>query len=211
MQKKKFLISGLGILPVICLLPTLVCAQVTGVWNTTALTRLDVTAIKAPGLKAEHTVDIADSTYSYRIDGSFVAGDITGSWIQNKLQYTIKVNKLILENVYRQMLEAPASNGKPSDLFVNSVKLVNSKLLGTQLDNGILGTESYEYHLDLTSKNTGRREVIKVKQTVQLAGQPPKATANSASLMQLADISVKPAYTPMAASVNAIRKYMSQL
>lgn len=146
---------------VVCLLPGLAMAQVTGLWNTTGLTRVDVTAIQAPGLVSEHTVEVADSTYQFNVNGDFVAGDISGKWFQRKNQYNVAVDHIALENQYRQSLE------KTSGMVVNQVKLVKSKLAGSQLDNGLWGGESYEYRID-TSLN-GRREVLKVLMTLNVA------------------------------------------
>ncbi len=151
----------LWLVVVICLLPGLVMAQVTGIWNTTGLTRVDVTAIKALNLVPEHTVEVADSSYEFKVNGDFVAGDIRGKWLQRKNQYNVAIDRLALENQYRLSLE------QTPGLVVNQIKLVKTKLAGSQLDNGLWGGESYEYRVDTTLN--GRREVLKVLMTLHVA------------------------------------------
>jgi len=153
------------------LLPVQANAQIAGVWNTTGLTKTDVTAIKAPGLVPEHYVDIADDTYNFNSDTSFVGGQIAGFWKQRKAVYTVTVNKQGLESQYRQALLA-------QNISVNSVKLTKNSFTGTEVDNGLWGTENYEY--TVSYQNTkNKTEVVKVVQTVLVAGTPVPKTANS--------------------------------
>lgn len=189
------------VLAVAWLLPGAAHAQVTGAWNTTGLTRTDVTPIKAPGLQPEHTVDIADSSYNFKVDTRFVAGDITGTWKQRKNQYTIIPNRLGLENLFRQSLENQG-------LIVHQIKMVKSRLIGNQLDNGIWGSESYEYKLDTTNPATGFRDVIRLVQTVKVAGRrPAENTAKKATVTP--DASDLPAHSPLDAAADAVIRYMS--
>ncbi len=182
-------------------LPSTVYAQVTGVWNTTGLTRIDVYAIKAPGLRPEHTVDIADSTYNFNVDTGFVSGDIVGTWRQRGSQYTIRANRLALENLFRQSLESQG-------LFVKQVQLFKSKLLGNQLDNGIWGSESYEYWIDSTD-SAGRRVVLRLVMTVKVAGLRPVKANAAKSASAKAALSSSPKHNVLDAAATAVLKYLS--
>ncbi|MEQ1529501.1 MAG: hypothetical protein ABL925_09305 [Methylococcales bacterium] len=188
----------------ICLLPGIASAQVTGVWETTGLTRVDITPIKAPLLRPEHTVDIADSTYNFNADSSFLSYQISGSWKQkpNKNQYIITANKSALENLFRKSLEDSQT------VFVNQLKLVKSTLTGLELDNGIWGNERYEYKLDVTNKATSRREVIRFVMTVQVAGMRP--TAGAAKTPLKAVKSAPSSHSPMDAAVAAVLNHLNR-
>ncbi len=158
-------------------LPGMVQARVTGIWDTTGLTRIDIVAINGPGVRPEHTVEIADGSYTFGKRGNFRAGDISGLWQQQKTQYTVRVNRLALENKFRKGLE------QTPGLIVNQVKLLKSRLSGNQLDNGIWGSERYEYSIDTSME--GRREVIRLVMTVNIAGHArpktlPQATSQAA-------------------------------
>lgn len=153
--------------------PGLVQARVTGVWDTTGLTRIDIAPINAPGLRPEHIVEIADGSYTFGKQGGFRAGDISGRWQQRKTQYTIRVNRLALENQFREGLE------QTPGLIVNRVKLLKSNLSGNELDNGIWGSERYEYSIDTSME--GRREVIRLVMTVNIAGHARSKTLRQAA------------------------------
>ncbi len=168
--------------------PSMVQAQVTGVWDTTGLTRIDIAAINAPDVRPEHTVEIADGSYTFGKRGGFRAGDISGMWQEQKTQYTVRVNRLALENQFREGLE------QTPGLIVNQIKLLKSKLSGNELDNGIWGSESYEYSIDTSME--GRREVIRLVMTVNIAGHArsktrPQAT-NQAAIAGPAAIAASP-------------------
>lgn len=169
--------------------PGLVQARVTGVWDTTGLTRIDIAPINAPGLRPEHIVEIADGSYTFGKQGAFRAGDISGRWQQRKTQYTIRVNRLALENQFREGLE------QTPGLIVNRVKLLKSNLSGNELDNGIWGSERYEYSIDTSME--GHREVIRLVMTVNIAGH-----ARSKTLRQAAN---QAAFAGSAVAVSPVR------
>lgn len=141
-------------------------------WDITGVSRIDVTPIRAPGMIAEHTVDVFDDLYSFKANGDFPLPSlaVTPVWKQTtsrgKSQYAITFDiydAMDLEANYRAKLEDNDPN-----IFVNQVKLVSRKLVGSELDNGIWGTEKYEYKVDTTLN--GVRDVVRVVQFVQVAG-----------------------------------------
>jgi hypothetical protein len=162
----------------IAVLPCTGWADVTGGWDTTALTRIDVTPIKAPGLQPEHRVEIYDGSYTFDADFGFSAGDIQGRWQQRKTKYTVNVNRANLESQFRESLE---ENSPGIDV---KVKLLKITLTGNQLDDGIWGTEKYEYRVDSTLD--GFRDVIRIVMTVQVAGHPQSQSTNAISSKSLA-------------------------
>ncbi len=162
----------------IAVLPCTGWADVTGGWDTTALTRIDVTPIKAPGLQPEHRVEIYDGSYTFDGDFGFSAGDIQGRWQQRKTKYTVNVNRANLESQFRESLE---ENSPGIDV---KVKLLKITLTGNQLDDGIWGTEKYEYRVDSTLD--GFRDVIRIVMTVQVAGHPQSQSTNAISSKSLA-------------------------
>lgn len=149
-------------------------ATVTGSWDTTALTRI---AIKQLGYSTppQNSADIADGTYVFEAGGNFTAGDIQGTWGQNKAKYTVRPYSDVLSSTYRSLL---VSNG----VQVNDVRVLSSKVSGLQLekpvdqtvDYSLWGDESYVYRLDIGSGNT--RQILKVTMTVRVAGYPTPAT-----------------------------------
>jgi hypothetical protein len=166
----------------ITVLPCTGWADVTGGWDTTALTRIDVTPIKAPGLQPEHRVEINDGSYTFDADFGFSAGDIQGRWQQRKSKYTVNVNRANLESQFRKSLE------ENSPGIIVTVKLLKSSLTGNQLDDGIWGTEKYEYKVDSTLD--GVRDVIRLVMTVQVAGHPQTQATNMISSKSMAIQSV---------------------
>jgi len=179
----------------------MVQARVTGNWNTTALTRIDVTAIDAPGLTPTHVVEIADGGYRFKTTGGFVAGEIKGSWQEIDNQYTVTVYRAYLEEQFRLKLE------KIPGMIVNDIDLVKSSFQGSELDQGIWGNESYIYNID-TTKN-GRRETVKVSMTVRVAGYPQLTQ----QVMALAKpmIAEREPQTSMDAAVTAVGRYWEGL
>ncbi|NOS89660.1 MAG: hypothetical protein HOP34_14165 [Methylococcaceae bacterium] len=170
-------------------------AQVTGNWATTALSRFDVTAIKAPGLVPQHTVSIADGRYGFAVNGSFSAGEITGQWRQKNSTYVINPDRLTLENAYRLALE------NTPGLVVYKVQLLNSKLQGQQLDNGIWGSERYIYKIDISLQ--GRRQQLRIAMALNVAGhRPPTVPANAAAAAPQADL--------MATAAAVVVAYLNQ-
>ena len=175
-------------------------AQVTGIWNTTGLTRVDVSAIKSPGLVPGHTVEIDDGTYDFNVNGSFTAGAIVGTWTQKKNQYAVTVSRVALENLYRQRLE------ETPGLIVNQIKLVKTKVSGSQFDNGLWGNESYEYRTDTTFN--GRREVLKVVMTVHVA-----AASKQVVSLETPDVNAfeaLPKHSSIDAAAAAVVNYLSR-
>jgi hypothetical protein len=156
---KAFLALGFGL---VLSFPSLVQAQVKGLWDTTALTKIDVTAINAPKLVPEHNASITDGSYLFKANGGFVAGEIKGTWKAAKNQYNVNVDVPFLENSFRAKLE------KTPGIVVNDVVLQKRIFKGIELDSGNWGDEYYDYKLDNT-KN-GRREVVKETITVRVAG-----------------------------------------
>ena len=114
MNNKKFGIESFGqaarywalACAIVGMWPGMGLARVQGVWDTTALTRIDVTAIAAPGLKPEHIVDISDGTYTFANNGQFRAFTINGKWQQKKNQYTVAIDKAGLERQFKEALQA---------------------------------------------------------------------------------------------------------
>lgn len=187
-------------------LPSVTQAQVNGVWDTTALTRIDITAIKAPGLIPEHSIEIADGHYDFGDDGRFSAGDIDGFWRQKQRQYSVAIDRLALERLFREALE------QTPGLIVNQVKLLKGKIAGTQLDNGIWGSESYEYRLD--TAHEGHREIIRLIMTVNLAGhaQPPASTQSAARKTLAAPmLATEPQQKHVGMAVSSIVKHLHRL
>lgn len=192
-------------------------ADVTGIWDTTALIRTDITAIKSPGLVPSRFVEIYDGPYEFNANGTFVAGDVNGLWKQKKNQYTVTVNRSALEDIYRQSLE------QNPGMTVNQVKLVKTKFSGAQLektkapdaavdltDHGIWGVESYEYRLDIN--NNGRREILRVVTTVDIAGYPQQATPAAAPLaaQRSKALATAPRHSPMDAAASAVMTFLNQ-
>lgn len=167
------LLKSLAILVWVWLLPGLANAQVTGVWDTTTLSRLDITAIRAPGLVPSYSVEIADGNYQFNASGSFVAGDVTGTWKQTRKQYKVRVNRFGLENQFRQLLESKG-------MAVQQIKLVKAKFEGLQMDNGVWGIESYEYQTTISLN--AQKLVLRVVLTVNVAGKRPLATSKPKAL-----------------------------
>jgi hypothetical protein len=141
-------------------------ADVSGVWNTTGLTRVVVSSIFFPAGKPERTVDIADGSYTFGAERSFAAGDITGSWKQRNGVYTVKPDRSVLEEAYKQALLN--SNTPP---VINGIRLIRTQFSGSELDNGIWGTETYTYRLDLGEGS--ERQLLKVVMSVKVAGLRP--------------------------------------
>ena len=167
----------------IAVLPCTGWADVTGGWDTTALTRIDVTPIKAPGLQPAHKVEIYDGSYNFDGDFGFSAGDIQGRWQQRKTKYSVNVNRANLESQFRASLEQSSSG-----IFINELKLVKSSLTGNELDDGIWGTEKYEYKVDSTLGSV--RDVIRIVMTVQVAGHPQTQATKAISSKGMAIQSV---------------------
>ncbi|MCX7096789.1 MAG: hypothetical protein NTV43_02655 [Methylococcales bacterium] len=182
------------------LLPSTVVAQVTGIWDTTALTRFDVTAIKAPGLVPEHSVSIADGAYEFGVNGHFTAGEISGVWRQKNSNYMVTADRFALENQYRLALESTPG------MIVKQVKLLNSKLAGSQLDNGIWGSERYEYKIDISLN--GRREVLRVVMASNVAGHQRLSNQAKASGIQAMAAMPQPDF--MAAAVAVVVDYFNR-
>jgi hypothetical protein len=167
----------------IAVLPCTGWTDVTGRWDTTALTRIDVTPIKAPGLRPEHRVEIYDGSYTFDGDFGFSAGDIQGRWQQRKSKYTVDVNRANLESQFRKSLEENSPG-----IYIKELKLVKRSLTGNQLDDGIWGTEKFEYKIDSTLD--GFRDVIRLVMTVQVAGHPQTQATNMISSKSMAIQSV---------------------
>lgn len=187
-------------------LPCTGFADVTGVWDTTALIRTDVTPIKAPGLQPEHRVEIYDGNYTFDADTGFNADDIHGSWKQVKKKYTVKVNRANLESQFRSSLEESSP-----DIFIKELRLVKSSLSGYQLDDGIWGTEKFEYKIDSTLD--GYRDVIRLVMTVQVAGHPQvQETAESiGKSYAVQSIGAKPERNPgIDAAVTTVLRRLKQ-
>lgn len=165
----------------LALLPYGVAAwgQATGDWETTALTRIDIVAIQAPGLIPRHTVDITDGNYRFAVDGSFSAGDIQGVWTQKGAKYLVAPNRVALQNQFRLNIEntPPAEGEEP--VTVNDVRLLDVKFTGVQLDNGIWGDELYTYKLDVNQGE--RRQILRLSMTVHVAGFPAASAASARS------------------------------
>lgn len=149
--------------------------DVSGNWNVTVLTRTDVVPIKAPGLIPEHTVAIADDTYTFYDDGAFSTYGVEGWWTQRKSQYSISVNAMDLENQFRQSLR----DAEPG-IVIHQLKLLSRKLSGNELDNGIWGVEKFEYRIDSTFD--GYRDVVKLVITSNVAGKPRFASSAAKKL-----------------------------
>lgn len=155
------------------LLPTAALAQtydVTGIWDVTVLTRTDLVPLRQTGVIPEHTVKVADDTYQFNNDGSFTTTDIDGRWSMYKSQYGIATSAYDLENQFRDNLV----QNEPG-IIINSLKLLSRKMLGNQLDNGIWGTEKFEYKID--SSLNGYRDVVKLSYTTNVAGKLQVASA----------------------------------
>lgn len=196
-----FLVSAFAVLP---------CkgfADVTGVWDTTALTRIDVTPIRAPGLQPGHRVKIYDGNYTFDADTGFNADDIHGTWKQSKKQYTVKINRANLESQFRSSLEENSPG-----IFIRELRLVKSSLTGYQLDDGIWGTEKYEYKVDSTLD--GFRDVIRLVMTVQVAGHPQAQDASESLSKSFAiqAVDAKPERNPAidAAVATVLRRLKQQ-
>lgn len=183
--------------------------DVSGVWNVTVQTRTDVVPIRAPGLIPDHTVSIADDTYSFYDDGSFSTYGIDGGWTQNKSQYTVVTNAMDLENQFRDSLK----QSEPG-IVINQLKLLSRKISGNELDNGIWGIEKYEYKID--SEFDGYRDVIRLVITSNVAGYPQVEEAAAAGMKQLAKSSaqrsdVASKRSPaIDAAVNAVVEHMKR-
>lgn len=160
-------------------------ADVSGTWSTTGLTRIVVSSISFPDSQPERTVDIADGSYNFSAERSFTAGDVDGSWRQRNGAYTIKPNRVALEEAYRQALLT--SDNPP---VVNQVRLIRTQFTGSELDNGIWGTETYTYRLDLGEGL--QRQLLRVVMTVRVAGKRPNpgiaAEANDIPARSLLDV-----------------------
>lgn len=177
------------------LCPAKANAQVTGIWNTTALSRFAVTAIKAPGLVPQHTVSIADGQYNFAVNGQFSAAEITGQWRQKHSHYLVSTDRLSLENRYRQALETTPG------MTVYNVKLLNSTVHGDQLDNGIWGSEQYSYKIDVGFQ--GRRQILRIMMALNVAGhRPATSPVQVAAAMPQGDL--------MADAVAVVVAYLSQ-
>lgn len=188
------------------LLPGMAMAEVAGVWDTTALTRIDVTPIKAPGLIPEHSVEISEGNYNFNAGNSFNAADINGTWKQRKNQYTVTVNRSELESQFRTSLQTNDPN-----ILINQLKLVKSSFSGYELDNGIWGSERFEYKIDTTLD--GYRDVIRLVMTVQVAGYPHSEAAAGVGAKSFAAISdtIQPQHnTAIDTAVAAVLKHLKQ-
>jgi hypothetical protein len=153
------------------------------VWDVTGVSRIDVTAIKAPGLIPGHTVDIFDDSYTFAPSGFKTIGVDDGNggttfiindayWTQKitkkQTQYTVKldqVDALALENQFKETLK----KNDPT-IVIYQLKLLSGKLTGYELDNGIWGSERYEYKID--SELDGYHDVVRLVRSTQLAGYP---------------------------------------
>lgn len=152
--------------------------DVSGIWDVTVLTRTDVVPIKAPGLIPEHTVSIADDTYTFSRDGRFETYGIDGWWTQKRSQYNISVTPYELESQFRDSLQ----QAEPG-IVIYQLKLLSRKLSGSafenklddELDDGLWGVEKYEYKID--SAYDGFRDVIKLVITSNVAGKPKASAA----------------------------------
>jgi hypothetical protein len=152
-------------------------ADVSGTWNTTGLTRIVVSSISFPETAPERTVEIGDGRYVFGAEREFTAGDIAGSWKQRSGRFTVRPNRAVLEAAYIQALLD--SENPP---FINSVRLVRGEIAGSELDNGIWGTETYVYRLDLGEDQ--ERQVLRVAMTVRVAGQPPNPAATAQAAIE---------------------------
>lgn len=206
----------------VALLPGLGRADVYDtVWDVTGVSRADITAIKAPGLIPERTVDIFDDTYTFAPSGFATFGINDAYWRQTitkkQTQYTVKldqVDALALENQFKETLKK-----QEPTIEIYQLKLISSKLTGYELDNGIWGTERYEYKVD--SELDGKRDVIRLVRSTQLAGYPqatPTPTPTPAPGGMKANISAaqatdqKPARSSsFDAAAAAVLKHMRQL
>lgn len=178
------------------------------IWDITGVSRSDVTAIKAPGMIPEHTVDIFDDSYNFNADGTFPILGVNAGWTQKtskgQTQYSVSFDQydvVDLENIYRDKLEKSDPN-----ITVHQVKLLSRKVAGSELDNGIWGTERYEYKVD--SSLNGFRDVVRVVQFVQVAGY--KHVAAPAGILKAAKAAgVEPKRSDaMDAAVSAVVQHM---
>ncbi len=149
-------------------------ADLAGAWKTTALSRVDVTPINAPGLIPEHRVAVYDGQYTFYDDGSFNAEQIDSTWRQKKKQYTVKVNRFSLENQFRESLRAEAPG-----IEIRHLKLVKSSFTGYELDDGIWGSEQYEYKIDTVFE--GYHDIYRLVMTLRVAGKPDTGEAETAA------------------------------
>ena len=178
---------------ILALGPAPTYADVSGTWETTGLTRIVVSSPAFPQSQPERTVDIADGSYVFDAAKSFSAGDIIGTWRQRSGAYTVFPDRAALEDAYRQALLA--SKDPP---VVNKVRLVQTRIAGSELDNGIWGTETYVYKLDLGEGT--QRQLLRVAMTVRVAGQRP-------NLGIAANASIIPAINRVDAAAAAALKF----
>lgn len=200
-------------------------------WDVTGVSRIDVTAIKAPGLIPEHTVNIFDDSYTFAPSGfqtfgvkdghgvtTFIINDAYWSEkiTRKQTQYTVKldqVDALALENQFKKTLKE-----QEPTIDIYQLKLLSSKLTGYELDNGIWGSERYEYKID--SELDGFHDVVRLVRSTQLAGYPqatPTPTPTPAPGGMKANISAvqaadqKPARSSsFDAAAAAVLKHMRQ-
>jgi len=192
-------------------------------WDVTGVSRIDVTAIRAPGMIPKHNVNIFDDTYTFAPSGFTSYGVDDGNngtktiindayWSQKitkkQKQYTVKLNAvdaLALENQFKENLQADEPG-----IVIYQIKLISGKLTGVELDNGIWGSERFEYKVD--SELDGFHDVVRVVRTTQLAGYP-HATLTAAGLTAGVSAAQAPAgnhprSSAVAAEVNAVLQHM---
>lgn len=185
MIKPSLTSNWLAGIALIALLSEPLPADVSGTWNTTGLTRIVISSLTYPETQPERTVEIGDGTYIFGPINEFSAADIFGKWKQRRGDYTVRPNRAVLEATYIQALQ-----NSPDPPVINDVTLVRSSIIGSQLDDGIWGTENYVYRLDLGEGL--ERQVLRVGMTVRVAGHPSTtaltATAIPERTRNLADV-----------------------
>ena len=205
-KSERSAVNWLLALAALVLMPLVASATVVGDWDVTVLIRTDVTPIRvAPGFIPEHSVDSFNDTYSFTNSGFRTSGINNAPWVQSKGKYTVSLdfyNVQDLEQQFRDSIHELNSN-----IEIRQLKLVSRKLTGYELDNGLWGSERYEYRIDSCLDYC---EVVKVVQTLQIVGLEPKANAAA----KVAGFSAQNAETKSTrsgavdAAVDAVLKHM---
>ena len=184
-------------------------ADMTGSWDTTALTRISVKQL-GYSTPPSNSADIADGTYIFKTGNVFSARNIPGTWTQTGARYTVWPDRPSLEDSYRTALE---TSGGPDDppVIVNGLRLQSTKFGGQQLATStdpqnasysLWGNESYVYWLDIGEGST--RQQLRVTMTVRVAGVPTPSLAGLTA-RPLSERAINPAKLAAA----AVKRYLA--
>lgn len=173
MVKQILSVCFLGFL---CVASTPAWCNPAGVWNIQGIMKVSVLQ---EGVPLRKLVFNSNAQYALNADGSFAKGGVTGIWRMkgNGKRFSVSIDQpSLLATV------ATALNGRNVD-FTN-LRILEAKLSGAELENGISGSDVWKYAYDTHYNGPLTHVVEKVEVTFAGVSPQPPTVGNGVNVYE---------------------------